>query len=191
MERVKVYRMRRRYERNKSTVSSSRPFPIVIFAISLSSRRRANSSGILHEYQLICLTGRQFSAWYNTRCGNRCRPRQLFASQISLRLNSVQTRGDCARRSKSQCPARQWTRRHGQLPYHLLILLHCHNFPGDVVTDPIVAGLFNRAGSALSLLSSLRPTTSGYEIHVAVMTRRKYRWAWITTYPLMPFRLSV
>lgn len=52
------------------------------------------------------------------------------------------------------------------------------------MTDPIVAGLFNRAGSALSFPShpshpslslSLRPTASGYEIHVAVMTRRKYR----------------
>lgn len=48
------------------------------------------------------------------------------------------------------------------------------------MTESIVTGAIQSPGFVLSVT----------RFSVAAMTRRKYR-AWITTYPLMPFRLSV
>lgn len=176
----------------EDTSETSRPFlssPVAIFA-TLSSRGQADSFGYIvpNIKSFVRLTGPR-QARYNTPWKSMHAAANSSRVKFHYVLTPLQTRGDCARRSISM-PGSTMNSATRTAPLSLINLITLSQFPRRRCDRPDCRRAIQSCRFS-SRLPPPRPAASGYEIHATVMTRRKYRWAWITTYPLMPFRLSV
>jgi len=142
---------------------------------SLSRRREQ----IRRAYQFVHLTN-QLTINFQLQYVSWKLMRRLFTSQISLRLNSLQMRGDCARRSISM-PSSTMNSATRTAPLSLINLITLSQFPRRRCDRPdcrraIQSHRFSSRPLSFPCPSfSPRSIVPGYEIPAAVMTRRKYR----------------